>query len=114
VAPLLDRKSGMVVIDDTTLDKPYALAIALVTRHWSGKHRAVVQGINLVSLVWTDGTCRLPCDFLVYNKNQDQLSKDDHFRPMILQAQARCLTPPRPISDFGMSNSADLQSPAGQ
>ena len=41
---------GVLVIDDSTLDKPYAKSIHLVTRHWSGKHHAVVQGITLVTL----------------------------------------------------------------
>nr|WP_246522847.1 hypothetical protein [Gemmata palustris] len=35
---------GVLVVDDSTLDKPYARAIELVTRHWSGKHHAVVRG----------------------------------------------------------------------
>src|SRR5881227_2879608 len=42
VGPLVDRGGGVLVVDDTTLDKPYARHIQLVTRHWSGKHRAVV------------------------------------------------------------------------
>ena len=54
VEPLIERKECVLVIDDTTLDKPYASHMALVTRHWSGKHGQVVQGINLISLVWTD------------------------------------------------------------
>jgi hypothetical protein len=45
-------EGGMLVLDDTTLDKPYAQAIELVSRHWSGKHHRVVWGINLLSLVW--------------------------------------------------------------
>ncbi len=57
--------------------------MALVTRHWSGKHHGVVQGINLISLVWTDRECRLPCDFRLYNKAEDGLSKNDHFQQMI-------------------------------
>src|SRR5690606_27320176 len=36
---------GLLIIDDTTLDKPYASQMGLVTRHWSGKHHEVVQGI---------------------------------------------------------------------
>ena len=46
--PLLDRTRGLLIIDDTTLDKPYAHKIALVHRHWSGKHHRIVAGINLV------------------------------------------------------------------
>ena len=36
------RDDGVLVVDDSTLDKPYARSIELVTRHWSGKHHAVV------------------------------------------------------------------------
>ena len=30
---------GVLVIDDSTLDKFYAHAMELLTQHWSGKHR---------------------------------------------------------------------------
>jgi putative transposase len=93
VEALVERKSGVLVIDDTTLDKPYAAQMALVSNHWSGKHGRVVQGINLLSLVWTDGTCRLPCDFRLYHKAQDGLTKNDHFQQLIKQAKARGFEP---------------------
>jgi putative transposase len=89
VEPLVEKKVGVLVIDDTTLDKPYASKMALVTPHWSGKHGRVVKGINLISLVWTGKACRLPCDFRIYNKAQDGLTKNDHFRDMLQQA-AEC------------------------
>lgn len=93
VEGLVKRKGGVLVIDDTTLDKPYASKMALVTSHWSGKHGRVVQGINLVSLVWTDGGCRLPTDFRLYHKEQDALSKNDHCRQMVKQADERGFEP---------------------
>ena len=93
VEPMVERKAGVLVIDDTTLDKPYASKMALVTRHWSGKHGRVVQGINLISLVWTGSGCRLPSDFRIYNKAQDGLSKNDHFREMVQQAAERHFEP---------------------
>ena len=37
--PLVHRKGGVLVLDDSTLDKPYAKKIDLVGRHWSGKHK---------------------------------------------------------------------------
>src|ERR1700722_16254111 len=58
--PLVDRKGGLLVLDDSTLDKPYARSIDLVTRHWSGKHHAVVRGINLTTLLWTDAGRHIP------------------------------------------------------
>ena len=38
--PQVRRDDGVLVVDDSTLDKPYATAIELVTRHWSGQHQS--------------------------------------------------------------------------
>jgi len=73
-------------VDDTTLDKPYAQKIGLVTRHWSGKHHAVVEGINLTTMLWTDGLSSLPCDCRLYEpaeKGKEQVTKNDHFLAML-------------------------------
>ena len=91
--PLVRRTDGVLVLDDSTLDKPYAEAIELVGWHWSGKHRAVVRGINLISLVWTDGDRTIPCDFRVYAKARDGQTKNDHFRALLATAAARGFAP---------------------
>jgi len=93
VKPLVRHDEGVLVIDDTTLDKPYAREMDLVTWHWSGKHGEVVKGINLISLLWTDGEARLPCDFRIYNKEEDGLTKNDHFRAMVRRAKERGIEP---------------------
>src|SRR3954453_8956861 len=59
--PLVQKNRGVLVLDDSTNDKPYAQKIDLVCYHWSGKHRAVVRGINLITLLWTDGDRKIPC-----------------------------------------------------
>jgi hypothetical protein len=109
VAPLIEREHGVLVIDDTTLDKPYANKMALVTRHWSGKHGQVVQGINLISLVWTRTACRLPCDFRLYNKAHDGLTKNDHFQHMAQQAKARGFAPELVVFDSWYSGLPNLK-----
>ena len=91
--PHVRRDDGILVIDDSTLDKPYARSIELVTRHWSGKHRAVVRGINPVTLLWTDGDRHLPCDYRVYDAANDGKTKNDHFRDRIRTAHARGFRP---------------------
>src|SRR5918998_6071511 len=91
--PLVHRTGGVLVLDDSTLDKPYAKKIELVGSHWSGKHRAVVRGINLITLVWTDGDRQIPCDFRLYDKARDGHTKNDHFRAMLQTAAARGFTP---------------------
>src|SRR4051812_9577042 len=71
--PLVEKAKGVLIIDDSTLDKPYAKKIGLVTRHWSGKHHKPVRGINLITLLWTDGDREIPCDcHLQQGRRQDQ------------------------------------------
>jgi putative transposase len=101
----VQRSEGVLVVDDSTLDKPYATAIELVTRHWSGKHHAVVQGINLVSLLWTDGDRHIPCDYRIYDK-ADARTKNDHFADMIRAAHTRGFKP-RCVAFDGWYSSLD-------
>lgn len=49
--PQVQLNQGILVVDDSTLDKLYAEKMELVTRHWSGKHGRVVQGINLIGVI---------------------------------------------------------------
>jgi len=83
---------GVLVLDDSVLDKPYAFFIELVGRHWSGKHRAVVSGIDLVTLLWTDGDRHVPCDYRIFHKPEG-LTKNDHFRDMTQAARQRGFKP---------------------
>lgn len=89
----IDLRRGLLIVDDTTLDKPYAQQIALVHRHWSGKHHRVVSGINLVTLVWSDGPHAVPCDYRLFDKPTDGLTKNAHFRAMLTTAAARGFQP---------------------
>jgi len=52
---LVNLNQGVLVIDDSTLDKLYAKKMELVSWHWSGKHHQVIKGINndYVAL-WTE------------------------------------------------------------
>src|SRR3954462_13625534 len=97
--PLVHRKGGMLVLDDSTLDKPYAKKIGLFSRHWSGKHHAVVRGINLITLLWTEGDRHVPCDYRVFDKAQDNLTKNDHFQQILTTAWVRGFQPACVIFD---------------
>jgi putative transposase len=89
----VDLKAGYLIVDDSTLDKWYSRKIELVTRHWSGKHHRVVSGINLITLLWTDGDRSIPVDYCIYDKANDGLSKNDHMQAMLSQAQERGFEP---------------------
>jgi putative transposase len=40
---------GVLLIDDSVLDKPFANKIELVSYFWSGNHHQVVKGIDLIT-----------------------------------------------------------------
>jgi hypothetical protein len=91
--PFVNKQTGVLVVDDSTLDKPHARHMDLVHRHWSGKHKRVVSGINLITLFWTDGGAKLPVDCRVSNNPVDGIDKNQHFRAMLSTAKARGFAP---------------------
>jgi hypothetical protein len=93
VRPLIDPSAGVLVIDDSTLDKPRAQHMGLVGHHWSGNHHRVVRGINLITLLWADGDRLYPCDYRIYHKAGDGKTKNDHFADLLAAARGRGLTP---------------------
>ena len=105
----VNKQTGVLILDDTTLDKPYAKQMALVTRHWSGKHHRVVRGINLLTLLWSDGERHIPCDYRLYDKEQDGLSKNDHFKALLHCAHARGFTPECVLFDSWYSSLENLK-----
>lgn len=100
----------ILVLDDTTLDKPYAQKMDLVYHHWSGKHHRVVEGINITTLLWTDDTAIIPVDFRVYDKDTDGKSKNDHFRDMLNKAIERGFKPDLVLFDSWYSGIDNLKA----
>ena len=110
VKPLVELRRGVLILDDTTLDKPYARRIEPVTWHWSGKHHRVVKGINLLTLLWTDGEAHLPIGFRVYAKHLDGLTKNDHARAMWAEAKSRGFEPECVIFDVWYAGLRNLKA----
>ena len=123
----VDRSDGLLILDDTTLDKPHANQIEHVTWHWSGKHGHSVKGINLLTLLWGGPPSKkegdsssdeeneetteahLPCDFRLYNKDEDGLTKNDHFRQMLDRAAGRGFEPEYVVFDSWYSGLDNLK-----
>ena len=106
---VVDKERGLLVLDDTTLDKPYAEKMDLVTYHWSGKHGRVVKGINLLTLLWTKGEAQIPCDFRVYDKPMDGSTKNESFRDMLVEADKRGFKPCGVLFDSWYSSLRNLK-----
>jgi len=109
VAPEITKDSGVLVLDDSTLDKLYAKKMDLVYYHWSGKHHAVVKGINLLTLIWTDGDGYIPCDHRIPDKNTDHLTKNAHFRAVLKTAKERGFQPTAVVFDSWYSSLENLK-----
>jgi putative transposase len=89
----VELTQGILVLDDTMMDKWFAKKIELVSRQWSGRHKRVVRGINLTSLLWSDGDKHIPIDYRLYDKPVDGATKNDHFRAMLAIAKQRGFQP---------------------
>ena len=113
VQPLLPA-SGILVFDDTVLDKPHAKHMGLVSWHWSGRHKRIVQGINLVTALWTDGDGLWPCDYRLVDKATTKDTKNDLMQAMLKAAQERGLKPRCVCFDSwysGLENLKAVRSP---
>jgi hypothetical protein len=110
VEPLMNKQEGLLVLDDTTLDKPHAKKMELVTRHWSGKHHQVVSGINLLTLLWTDGSVTLPCDCSLYTGHlPGGETKNQAFARLLQTASARGFAPAMVCFDSWYSSLDNLK-----
>mgnify|MGYP003334954618 CR=1 FL=1 len=90
---LIRNDRGLLILDDSTLDKPYSRKMDLVSFHWSGKHHHSVKGINLLTTLWSDGVRLIPCDYRLYDKKKDGKNKNIHFRAMLEKMKQRGVHP---------------------
>jgi hypothetical protein len=90
---MLNLAGGILSVDDSVLDKPYSHYIGYVGYFYSGKHHAVVKGINLITLYYTDihGNHQ-PINFRIYDKSEHK-TKNDYFLEMLAEVLAWGINP---------------------
>jgi len=59
---------GYLIIDDTVIPKPFAVAIEGLAWVFSSQEHKPVYGLSLVLLVWTNGTLRIPLGMRLWRK----------------------------------------------
>lgn len=85
VKPRIQLQGGSLSGDDTVLDKPYSnpSKTTLIDYFWSGKHKKVVKGINLLTLYYTDPNgVSVPVNYRLNDKREGK-TKHDYFREML-------------------------------
>jgi hypothetical protein len=110
VSKFVTPKKGYLIADDTVLDKPYSEKMGFVRYQWSGKHHRTVKGIGLVTLVWTDGITVIPLDFRIYNIDEDDKTKNDHFLDMLDKAKERGFNPEFVLFDTWYASVKNLKA----
>ena len=106
----LDLIGGILSVDDTVLDKPYAKYLSFLGHFWSGKHHAVVRGINLITLYYTDPKGQQsPINFRIYDKSEKK-TKNDYFLEMLEEVMAWGLSPSAVTGDSWYSCVPNLKA----
>ena len=79
-------EDGMIVFDDTVLDKRYAHAIEMSRRQYSGCEHRVIRGIGLVSCLYVNAQTRQfwVIDYRLYDPAGDGKTKLDHVKEMLI------------------------------
>ena len=107
---MIQKETGYLIFDDTVLDKPYAQEMPLVKVQYSGKHHRLVKGIDIVTLLWTDGEKIVPVDYRIYDPTRDGKTKNDHAQEMVTYAEKRGFSPRYVLMDSWYASVANLKA----
>jgi len=102
--------TGVLIADDTILDKQRSEKIELVRPQYSGNVHDVIKGIGMLNFLWVDDenqTC--PMDVRIYEPKEDGKTKNDHFRDMLKLAKERGVKPEAVIADSWYSSLDNLK-----
>ena len=97
--PLVNPKEGYLILDNSVLAKPKSDKLALAAWQYSGTRHALVKGVGLVTLLWTEHDEHIPIDFRIYAKTQDGYTKNQHFQEMLRLAGYRGFHPQAVLFD---------------
>lgn len=109
VKDLVSPKNGCLVVDDTTLDKRYSKENELAKKQYSGNVHGLVNGINLVNLLWTDLERIVPVDYRIYQKETDGKTKNDLLIELLKRAVRRGFSPLYVLFDSWYSSLENLK-----
>jgi len=102
--------SGVIIADDTILNKSRSEKIELVRWQYSGTEHDIVRGIGILNMLWVDETNQVcPMDVRIYEPKEDGKTKNDHFRELLTQAKRREVKPEAVIADSWYSSLDNLK-----
>lgn len=97
--------SGIIVADETVLDKSRSQKIELVRWQYSGTEHDIVRGVGMLNFLWVDSDSQVcPMDFRIWEPQADGYTKNDHFREMLKVAKRREVKPEAVVADSWYSS----------
>ncbi len=98
-------KRGILIADDTVIDKSRSDKIELVQWQYSGTEHDVIKGIGMVNLLWVgEDQLVMPADVRIYHPPEDGKTKNDHLREMLVKAKQRGIVPDAVVADSWYSS----------
>ena len=102
--------TGVLIVDDTILDKQRSDKIELVRYQYSGNVHDVIKGIGMLNFLWVNKNNEVsPMDVRIYEPKEDGKTKNDHFREMLQHAKEREVKPEAVIADSWYSSLDNLK-----
>ena len=101
---------GVLIADETVLNKSRSNKIELVRYQYSGTEHDVVKGIGMLNFLWVDENHNVcPMDVRIYEPKEDGKTKNDHFRELLQLAKERGVKPEAMIADSWYSSLDNLK-----
>lgn len=102
--------TGVLIADETVLNKDRSEKIELVRWQYSGTEHDIVRGIGMLNMLWVDESNDVcPVDFRIYEPKEDGKTKNDHFRQLLKLAKEREVKPEAVIADCWYSSLNNLK-----
>src|SRR3989344_4347704 len=99
------KTSGIIVADETVLNKSRSQKIELVRYQYSGTEHDIVRGIGMLNFLWVDQDNQVcPMDFRIWEPQEDGYTKNDHFREMLKEVKRREVNPEAVVADSWYSS----------
>ncbi len=102
---LSSNNDGVIIADETVIDKSRSDKIELTSWLYSGTEHDIVKGIGLLNFLWQNSREEaIPMDYRIYQPPEDGKTKNDHFREMLKLAKDRGLNPMAIVADSWFSS----------
>ena len=92
--------NGIIVADETVLNKNRSNKIELVRWQYSGTVHDILKGIGMLNFLWVDDDRNVvPMDVRIWEPKEDGYTKNDHFRELLKISKERGCKPMAVVAD---------------